>query len=475
MTARRTVLQAALIAGGGSMAATSVFAQTGAPWTIPSDDAIHALLSDRIERQRRGKGLVVGIVEPAGQRIITHGRFQDGGPPVAQDTIFQLGSLTKPFTTLLFSDMVLRGEVRLEDPAAMYMPAGTRLPERGRPITLLDLAIHRAGLPSMPDNFDIRARPNPVEAYTPAQMFEFLAAFQLPREPGAAYEYSNLGVSLLGRLLARRAGKPYEALLKERVLAPLSLQDTSISPQPSWRTRLAPGHDRYGQPVDSWEMKTLQASGSLRSSGRDMLALLAAHLRYRQTSLADALDFQVNRARAANPENTSMTLGVRTERGGRQYLHDGGKAGYRTMMAFDPSARTGVFVLANMRSDDGLVPLGMHILTGAALPAADPYPVRPPLPAAVKLPRRLLDSYEGRYQFLPDVVLTVACVGDRLRMQRAAAGIFEFFASGPGEFFSRDDDAKLSFRMNPDGSVQSLVYRDDAGARPPAPRIIEPK
>jgi hypothetical protein len=91
----------------------------------------------------------------------------------------------------------------------------------------------------------------------------------------------------------------------------------------------------------------------------------------------------------------------------------------------------------------------------------------------VRLPRRLLDHYEGDYQFSPTVVLSVAIVGDRLRMARRPGGIFEFYASGPGEFFSSEDDARLSFLMNPDGEVQSLVYRDEDGVRDPAPRIGE--
>jgi len=106
--------------------------------------------------------------------------------------VFQIGSLTKPITSLLLADMVLRGEVKLEDPAAKYLPSGVRIPTSGAPnagpITLHHLATHTSGLPSMPSNFDPYGQPNPLEAYTVDNLFQFVSTFQLPREPGEKYE-----------------------------------------------------------------------------------------------------------------------------------------------------------------------------------------------------------------------------------------------------------------------------------------------
>src|SRR5690349_8388345 len=82
-------------------------------WTVPSNDAIRALLDERMKSN--GVGIVVGIVGPEGRRLIVHGR--SGAPsarPLDGDTIFQIGSVTKVFTTLLLSDMVLKGEVKLD-------------------------------------------------------------------------------------------------------------------------------------------------------------------------------------------------------------------------------------------------------------------------------------------------------------------------------------------------------------------------
>ncbi len=103
--------------------------------------------------------------------------------------------------------MVQRGEVALTDPVAKYLPPEVKMPERGgKQITLEDLATHTSGLPRMPTNFTPKDPANPYADYSVEQMYQFLSAYQLTRDIGSQYEYSNLGGGLLGHALARRAG-----------------------------------------------------------------------------------------------------------------------------------------------------------------------------------------------------------------------------------------------------------------------------
>ena len=280
-------------------------AVAAAAWTIPTNDQIRNVLAERM--RHNGVGTVVGVIEPSGRRVVVFGRSgAANGRALDGDTVFQIGSVSKVFVGLLLADMVVRGEVALDDPAQKYLPAGVKMPQRGRPITLLDLSTHRSGLPSMPDNFRIKADPNPVEAYAVDDLWQFLSHYQLTREPGERYEYSNLAVSLLGRLLAQRAGKDYETLLKERVLEPLGMHSSAITPSPAMNAYLAPGHDRYLQPVYVWEMKTLAGLGSLRSTANDMLGFVGAYLGEPRTRLADSMALQL---RTRFPENGTAALG----------------------------------------------------------------------------------------------------------------------------------------------------------------------
>ena len=98
------------------------------------------------------------------------------------------------FTALLLADMVQRREVALDEPVASLLPAGTRIPEKGKPITLLDLATYTSGLPRMPGNWAPGDSKNPFADYTAAMMKAFLASYDLKYEPGTHYEYANLGL-----------------------------------------------------------------------------------------------------------------------------------------------------------------------------------------------------------------------------------------------------------------------------------------
>src|SRR5690349_20879026 len=103
------------------------------PSEMPSDASIRQLLAKRVHAiagPDDGIGIVVGIIEPHGRRIITYGH-SSGHDTVrlTGDSVFEIGSVGKVFTALLLSEMVQRGEVTLTDPVTKYLPTGTRLPE----------------------------------------------------------------------------------------------------------------------------------------------------------------------------------------------------------------------------------------------------------------------------------------------------------------------------------------------------------
>jgi hypothetical protein len=112
------------------------------------------------------------------------------------DTGFEIGSVTKVFTALLLADLVRKGEVALADPVAKYLPA-VKI-RNGSSITLLSLATHTSGLPFMPDDvpaFDDSA----ATKCAAAQLYQFLASYELPRHRGTKWDYSNIGYWLLGQ------------------------------------------------------------------------------------------------------------------------------------------------------------------------------------------------------------------------------------------------------------------------------------
>src|SRR5262245_40824979 len=194
-------------------------------------------LADRVgavlaETSVRRAGLVVGV-RVRGQAGVWHrGRLPDGA-----GTIFEIGSITKTFTTTLLADMAREGIVALDDPVQRHLPDGVRLPVRGRPITLEDLATHRSGLPRLPTGLLwpalTRDRRDPCAKLDDVRLAAAVGATRPRRDPGRKVAYSNYGMGLLGHVLALRAGSTYEQLVRARICEPLGLVDTWIeTPEP---------------------------------------------------------------------------------------------------------------------------------------------------------------------------------------------------------------------------------------------------
>ena len=259
--------------------------------TVLSTDEIRDILARRVDQEKQAVGIVVGVIGPSGRRVVAHGHLAEGDPrTLAGDTIFEIGSVSKIFTSLVLADMVHREEVTLDDPAARYLPDTVRMPERsGRPITLRDLSTHTSGLPRLPGNFKPKDMGNPYADYSVDDLYQFLSGYELPRDPGSEFEYSNLGGGLLGHLLANRAGTDYESLIRIRIAEPLDMRDTGITLSSSMRQRMATGHGRMLAPAAHWDFPALAGAGGLRSSANDMLTFLEAFLGYRESPLAPAM------------------------------------------------------------------------------------------------------------------------------------------------------------------------------------------
>ncbi len=436
-------------------------AQPASAWTIPSDAEIGRLLDARIAA-RPGEGIVVGIITPKGRRIVARGPAR--AEPFNGRTLFELGSITKVFTGLLFADMARTGEVKLDDPADAYLPAGVALPERnGRKITLLDLATHHSGLPRLPPNLNPRDPDNPYADYSEQDLFSGLKQIRLTRDVGSQYEYSNLGVTLLGDLLARRAGTDYATLLRHRITGPLGMSGTVIGLSPGQRARLAQPHDGYMRPTPPWDFNTLPGAGGLRSDADDLLTLLAAALGRVRGPIAE--DLAAMRARRANTVSPTIGIGIilnllKTPTG-EIVLHTGATEGSRAFLGFDPVRGRGVVVLVNGAPDPASDDLGLYLLTGAPLMPLQPIPPAPRAWPVVKLSPAQLDRLTGRYRVDPQEILTVTRDGDQLLTQRTGTQQVRIFPSSETEFFLKAIDAQLSFVLDATGHATKVVLHRD--------------
>jgi len=298
-----------------AIVAAAVFAATlsaaPTPSALPSDSEIRSILVQRIDDQKQSVGIVVGVIGPAGRRVVAYGEREKGDPrKLDGDTIFEIGSVSKVFTSLLLSDMARHGEVALTDPVQKYLPPEVTMPTRGgREITLQDLATQTSGLPRLPSNLAPRDPADPYADYTVAQLYQFLSTYTLTRDIGAKYEYSNLGGGLLGHVLARRAGTTYEDLLISRISKPLGMNSTVVTVPAAMKSRFAAGHDAQLHKVPYWNLPTLTGAGAIRSTANDLLTFLAVNLGYQPSPLAPSMAAMLVGRRPTGMPGLEIALG----------------------------------------------------------------------------------------------------------------------------------------------------------------------
>ncbi len=162
-------------------------------------------------------GIAVAIIEDGKSKFFSYGYSNlEKHDPVTSKTIFEIGSITKVFTCSVLSYLVQKNELVLNDAAQKHLPASISLPEKnGKAITLLHLATAHSGLARMPGNFSPADQANPYIDYTEKELTAYLNNCELKYEPGATYEYSNLGMGFLGFILTQEKNKPYSELIKE--------------------------------------------------------------------------------------------------------------------------------------------------------------------------------------------------------------------------------------------------------------------
>ncbi len=423
----------------------------------PSTDSVRAILAERI-RLGGATAIVVGLREGDSTRIVASG-------PAGAATILEIGSVSKALTGLLLAEMAARGEVALEDPVRRYLPDSVQVPARdGREITLLDLASHTSGLPRLPDNLAPADPSDPYAGYDAGRLYRFLSGHTLRRDPGTLYEYSNLGAGLLGHVLERAGGRPYETLVVERILAPLGMHDTRITPTPEQRARLAGGHGADLAPVKGWTFDALAGAGAWRSTVLDLLRLLGAMLEPPAGTLGEALTTAMEPRRPAGSPGLRIGLGWHVlERGGRTVTwHNGQTGGFHSFVAVDRAGRAGVVVLSNAGTnvDD----IGFHLLD-PALPLRHPGPPRP----TVEVPVATLQRSVGRYELAPEFAIEVTLEDGALHAQATGQQRFRLYAASPTRFFLRVVEAEVGFTEDASGTVTGLVLyqggRETAGRK----------
>ncbi len=299
-------------------------------------------------------GMVVGVLDGDRRFVRSFGLAKHGGeaPPDA-DTVYEIGSVTKAFTGILLADAIERGEMNAEDPIAKYLPDEAAIDEEEGVILLRHLTTHTSGLPRIPSNMRNLDPRDPYQRYGDDLLHEFLSTCVLDDTPGERYSYSNLGVGLLGQLIARNAGfANYEELLVERVSKPLGLHDTRLAKSSYPDERRAAPSGPNNAPSTEWEFDALAGCGAIRSTLNDMLTFAKANLEPDSTPLAGAIRRSHEVLHPFKGGKSGVAYGWHVDGDGRTVWHNGQTGGYHSYVGIDPVHRVAVVILSSSTAGD---------------------------------------------------------------------------------------------------------------------------
>lgn len=349
--------------------------QTGEPGAgaEPPFAAIDAYVTDQM-RSAQLPGVALVVVR--GDRVVYakgYGKADPAGRPVTPATPFLLGSISKPFTALAVMQLVEAGKVELDAPVQRYIP-WFRVADSAASatITVRQMLYQRSGLPQSPTTQAITDQgPDALEHAVRA-----LATLEPFAPPGTAFAYSNGNYDTLGMLVQAVSGQSYEEYVRQHIFAPLDMRNSFASQDEAMRHGMASGYRWwFGIPVAStlpFDRADLP-SGYLIASAEDMAHFVIAQMnggRYGAASVLSPEGIALTHV-IPRPDPYGMGWEAEEDNGLTLINHDGGTPNFQTSLFFDPEARVGVFIAANVCGalDIFASPPGLDFRDGSTLRA----------------------------------------------------------------------------------------------------------
>lgn len=440
-------------------------------WALPPSAVAQHLTDEWVKKaaeplikKQLVDGLSIGYLEGEHYGSVHLGSSGKDGKPANNMTLYEIGSISKVFTSLLLADAVARGEITLDAPAEVKNAAGIRLPARdGRAIQWLDLSTHRSALPRLPTNLQPADPKDPYRDYDATQAAAFLNTYELPRKPGEKQEYSNLGAAVLGYLIAQQAGKTYSQLLSERIAEPLRMADCTVELNEEQTARFATPHSDFEVVTAPWVFADMPGAGGIRATMRDMMRFAKAQLSSPDGKLGEAIELAWKQHSGTDASGPATGLGWMIAGDGQTRWHNGRTGGFASAMFINRPLKSAVIVLCNTSVAGEADLLATRLIQKAAgqdveaapRAADDPVPDKPGIDA--KHRRRLV----GRYQLAPDFIFTVRDKDGHLMVGITNQPTQEVFPDSPTRWSYRGVDATLEFQLPKTGPAQSLILHQN--------------
>ncbi|MEM7109329.1 MAG: serine hydrolase domain-containing protein, partial [Bacteroidota bacterium] len=255
--------------------------------------------------------------------------------------VFEIGSISKVFTSTLLASTVVQEELKLDDNINDHLEFPIKNEVQ---LQFLTLANHTSGLPRLPSNLNLFLvdQSNPYKDYKEPQLIKYLTEQLQLAEP--KYDYSNLGAGLLGYMLTKIHAQSYESLLQEFIAVKYNMNSTTTN-RDLIASKLVAGRNEVGKEVSNWDFAVLKGAGGIFSNVEDLSKFAKAQFdpAHNELALTQQKTITVN-------EKMSLGLGwhIVKSKSGNLHWHNGGTGGYTSSMAIDLINKTGVIILSNV-------------------------------------------------------------------------------------------------------------------------------
>ena len=414
----------------------------------------------------RSPSIVVGIIDNHNQYIICHGNpFDKNEQKADNNTIFEIGSITKIFTTTILANMIVNGELKLTDPVSMFLPDSVKFIEKdGKTITLKHLATHTSGLPRFPENFIPKDSQNPYKDYTINDIYQFLNTITVKENQGIG-EYSNIGMALLANILCDINKTDFETLIIERICDPLDMQNTVINLTKEQQEQFATPYTVPGKITKHWDFQAIEGAGAIKSNLVDMLKFLKAQLSPDNSSLGKAIKLAHGFQDSTSMKNTSIGLGwfINHQYDNNIIWHNGATGGFKSYIGFDVKNQRGVVILSN--STRSVNDIGFHIInTNFKIKEFRKKEV-------LELSAKDFLQFEGYYLMETGDTMRIYSKDRKFYLNAENQGEFEIYPQKGDVFIFDQLPFKLGFEDFVNSRFQTLILLDN-NSNPKAKRTI---
>ncbi len=350
---------------------------------------------NELMKELRIPGVAIGVYNSGDVSTQGYGVTNLDHPlPVDDDTLFQIGSITKTFVGTMTMILVEKGKLDLDEPIRTYLPDfKVQDEEPTSKATLRHLFTHTAGWVGDWFPAGIDHGPDAVEHYVRTMVDD-------PQFTplGEHLSYNNAGYNLAGRILEVVTGKVFSDLIKEMIFEPLGMTDTYILPWEMMTKRFASGHastENGVEVIDPWFIgRSSGPAGGIVSSVRDMIKYIKLHLGDGDGLITkESLNaLHTPQLEFAPGHSIALTFWVDDHRAARSLKHSGGTVGQQALLTIVPEHDYGIFVGTN--SATGAV--AKYKITNIALKQS--LGVDTPTPIILDIPKEELQEYAGEYE-----------------------------------------------------------------------------